>query len=596
MPELQVETLGALIDAQVVSRPEAMACSVRQGDVWVPLSWAQVGRRLAAARTQLARLGLGPGAVMAIIAPNQLDWDVAHWAALQLGASVVGIDAFDRPENVNEVIRTTRPTLVVLNEVAALGPLGGMAKEVGLITLAEATPSRADGGVAEPLWRELGEAPATGLHPVQPGDLSTTIFTSGTTGQPKGIAYTHRQVYLAARSVSEALPQFQVGNRVPCWLPQAHLFQRVINFSTILRGGHLFYVEKPLELARLLPSMAPHVMVAVPRFFEKAWAGILETISRKPAPVRAVARWALAVGQKAAAERRAGRPLGAWRRWQHQLADRWVLAPIRSAFGGHVRYMISGAAPLPLWLLEAFHGVGILVLEAYGLSENVVPNCMNTPSAFRFGTVGRPTVSTQVRLTPEGEIQVKGEGVFSGYVGSTASVLDAEGWLSTGDLGAIDADGYVSIFGRKSEVVKTSTGRKVSLPAVEAVLRQLSWVELPVVVALGRVAPLALLYVNVARLGAPAAEATLRLSLEFIRREIQAVCAQLPDFQRPAGVCLIASTPSLQKGELTASMKVRRTQVEARYGAALEVLTQLVAQKKETAQWLDQLDVLVTTT
>lgn len=596
MSELRADTVGELLEARLAQSPGALACSERAGQGWAPRTWAEVGTRLEAVRAQLARLGVGPGGTVALMAPNQLAWDLVQWAALQLGAQVVGLDAADRPENLAEVLAQTRPGLVAVADVAALTVLGGLAPSVPVLTLAERAPRRPDGGPAEPLALALGAASPAPPVRVSPTALATTVFTSGTTGRPKGIAYTHRQLCLAVRGILEGLPELVDGDRVPCWMPQALLFQRIINLCAVARGAHVFYVDKPLELASLLPGIAPHLLVGVPRFFEKAWTGISERIDARPPPVRALARWALGVGRRWAALSREGRAPGALLRAQHRVADRLVLSAIRQAFGGQLRYLVSGAAPLPVWLLESLHGAGLLVLEAYGLSECIVPVCMNTPRAFRFGTVGRPLALNEVRLSEDGEVQVRGEGVFTGYQGSSTRPLDADGWLSTGDLGALDADGYLSLVGRKSEVVKSSTGRKVPLPAIEAQLRRLSWVELPMVVALGRPAPVAVLFVSVPRLGGGEPEPLLRQALERLRQDVRQVSEALAAHHRPAGVVLVARPPRLDLGELTLSLKVRRAVIEAALAPALTALTAQVEARDPAPQWLGELQALVATT
>ncbi len=591
MSDLQATTVSGLIEARLAASPNEVGCSIQADGGWRALRWHEIGALLAAARAQLARFGVAPGTALALMAPNSLDWDLAHWAALQLGARVVGLDAGDRPENLNEVIAQTHPTVLVAGSIEALGRLGALPAGLKIVTLLEAAPVRPDGGVAEALCRAVPEGPVAPAVVVRPSDVATTIFTSGTTGKPKGISYTHQQICLAIDNILDGLPELRPGDRTPCWLPQGHLFQRIVNLCAIVRGAHIFYVEKPLELAKLLPSIAPHFIVGVPRFFERVWAGIAEKIASQKPPVRALANWALSVGKRAAKGRREGRPLNAVLRLQLALADRLVLSSIRKALGGEVRFMLSGAAPLPAWLLEEFHGLGLLVLEAYGLSENIVPNCLNTPRAFRFGTVGKPLRGTQVRVDETGEVFVRGDGVFKGYEGSQVNPLDAEGWLATGDLGTLDADGFLTLVGRKSEVVKSSTGRKVPLPAIEAVLRRLPWVELPVVVASGRGAPLAVLYVNLSRLGVASqapeqtAEQVVRAALPGIRRSLTEVTAELAEYHRPVGVVLVTRAPSLERLELTSNLKVRRGVIDAQFAQALEA----VSAAAEQGQWLGEL-------
>lgn len=589
---LPVQTLPALLAARFAASPDTVACSVQQGQTWVDLTWRTIEQRVHTARTQLARLGIAPGTTVAIMAHNDIDWDVVHWASLQLGARVVGLDSIDLPDNVSNVLGQTTPTVIVLASTELLPRLGPTAHPFKLITWETSGPLPAG---AERLERTLsGEAAP--MPEVLPSLVATTIFTSGTTGKPKSISYTHAQMLGAVQGISNVLPEVQPDWHVPSWLPQAHLFQRIINLSSLARGMHTYYVAKPLELAKLLPQIRPHMLVGVPRFYEKAWSGIADTLASKPPAVRRLASWALEVGRRVSKITLSGGTPGPVLKLQHAVADRLVLSSIRKAFGGRVQFMVSGAAPLPKWLLEEFHAIGLLVLESYGLSENIVPNTMNTPSRFRFGTVGTPMAATSIRLAEDGEIMVKGPGVYVGE--STASRIDPDGWLSTGDLGAFDADGFLSIIGRKSEVVKSSTGRKVALPMIESTLRKLPWVDLPVVFALGRKLPLAVLFVNLARVspaGSPTGspQAALSEAAERLRKEIADICEPLSDFQRVSGVVLVARPPSLDAGELTANLKVKRTVIETRFAEALDAVTAMGETKTSAPVWLERLQSLV---
>ena len=220
-----------------------------------------------------------------------------------------------------------------------------------------------------------------------------------------------------------------------CWLPLSNLFQRMLNFCAIARGAQIYYVRQPQEIMRHVVAIRPDVFIGVPRFYEKLHAGIVDQIEGMPAPRRRAALWGLRVGSRYRNDLRSGRGAGIALQLTHALADRLVLRRIRGAMGGNLRYMISGSAPMPRWLLERFEAIGWRVFEAYGLSENVIPVAANSPAAHRLGTVGRVMPGNEVRLAEDGELWVRGPGVCTGYLGDEAASpsTDADGYLATGD-------------------------------------------------------------------------------------------------------------------------------------------------------------------
>jgi long-chain acyl-CoA synthetase len=311
------------------------------------------------------------------------------------------------------------------------------------------------------------------------------------------------------------------------------------------------------------------------RSFSCAWIGLC-LVAREQRNFRihlaglasAVANWALGIGAHAADLRRRGHAVPWWTRAALAAADALVLRRIRQAFGGRVRYLVSGSAPMPTWLLERLDAMGLRVLEAYGLSECIVPVSANRAGAFRFGTVGRAMKGIDTRIGPDGELLIRSAGTFDGYLGAPDEVglVDSEGWLATGDLAQIDGEGFIRLVGRKSEVFKTSTGRRVAPQAVEAALRSVPGVEHAAVFGAGRATLLALVSV------APETDATAALLGQAVRAATQA----LPDYQRPAGLVVTRQPLTIEAGELTGNLKLRRQAVAERYAEALQRLAAAV--------------------
>jgi len=534
---------------------------------WVGRTWRAYEQAVAALGHGFRQRGLLPGERVGIMAPSCPEWDFAQLGILATGGVAVGLDPHAPDEHIREIARRCNFAGLLLAQPSLLDKLDQAVRQrLRFVVCLEAAGTED----VEPLAALLGQAmPGEEWNQAQPDAPATIIFTSGTTGEPRGIEYSHRQMCLAASANLSAFPQVGPGSRLACWLPLSNLFQRMINLSAIGRGAQTFYVSDPREIMRYVGTIAPHLFIGVPRFYEKLYAGIEQVIAQQPAWQQALVHWALRVGDRHAAAGRAGRREGFGARLQFAVADRLVLQRLRGVLGTNLRFMVSGSAPMPGWLLERFHAIGLLVLEAYGVSENVIPMAINRPDRFRFGTVGRAAPGSEIRLAVDGELLVRGPGVFSGYLGdaSSASPLDADGYLATGDFASIDGDGFISLIGRKSEIFKTSTGRRIAPTAIESCLQQVAQLEHIVVFGARRPQPVALLV-----LGEAIWQAGQANSFVDLRRRVAAASHALPAYQRPAGLMISTQPLTIGGGELTANLKLRRHAIEASHALGLQEL------------------------
>jgi long-chain acyl-CoA synthetase len=354
-------------------------------------------------------------------------------------------------------------------------------------------------------------------------------------------------------------------------LPLANLFQRVIDFCAAARGAETWLVADPTRIVALLPSIRPSVFVATPRFFEKFHEGLVRQVHSRGVLAAGLLEWALR--QRVVSDGRRA----PFRRLQAGLADRCVLRRLRQVLGGEVRFLISGSAPLPVWLIEHFEAMGLPVLEAYGLSENVVPVALSRLADRQPGTVGRPVGDNELRLAPDGEVLVRGGGVFNGYLGQPAhgAPLDAQGFLHTGDLGRFDIQGRLQLIGRKCEVFKTSTGRKVAPAAWEAALKRIHGIDQALVMGAGRKLVVALVLPTREEASSLPDEAARLVWCAAIAR--QAAIAVAPGERlRPAGLLVRFEPLSLERGEITPNLKLRRAAIEAGLTSALDALYGLI--------------------
>lgn len=570
----RAETVPQLLALRAHESPHAEAFRIEAQDGhWSTVTWHDFAAQVNRLSGALAASGLRHGDRFALIAPVSLQWELLHHAALRLGAVVIGMDAHDLPQRLADMAAQARVNAFAVSSPHVLSGLDAGHFEDARFILRLGDMPRLDIPCHQFDWSELlSNQPDT--PPDGPGgsaaadDDATIIFTSGTTGRPKGIPYTHRQLLLAINAICDAFSFVGKDGRSLCWLPLSNLFQRMVNLASMRNGVVTYLLDDPRRVMDVVAQASPDVFIGVPRFYEKLYDGIRQKLEAMPAPSRFLATRAWRLGGVVSRLGQEGRPAPPSLRLLHAVADRLILRRIRSIMGDRLRCMVTGSAPMPLHLLTEFHALGWVILEAYGLSENVMPMAMNRLDAFRFGTVGRPMPGNEIDISPEGVVRVRGEGVFRGYLGDeAASPLDSEGFYTTGDLGRFEPDGYLRLIGRASELIKTSTGRRIAPAPIEALLRSVPGVDQAVVVGNGRKGLAALCTLT----ESPLNDSSLRLAL-------RAQLRTLAEHERPLAIALLNRPFSVDTGELTPSLKVRRDVVEARHAGLIESLYSVIAQ------------------
>lgn len=557
---------------------------------WRSITWGDAEQRVIQLSAVLRAHGLAPGMRVGIIAPSSARWDCLQMAVFAARGIVVGLDPHDLDQRLSAIATDAGVSMLIAGTPELACKFSeAVRRNLRLVVLLDGSDA-AMAPTACITWQQMLDAPIAGDDPwdlSRPDDTATIIFTSGTTGAPKGIAHTHHQLRVAANALLEAFADIREGSRLACWLPLSNLFQRMVNICAIGRGAQTWYVENPREIMQRVAEINPHIFIAVPRFYEKLHRGVMERIASAPRWKKAVANWALAVGAARAHARRPGESARAPASLRHRIADLLVLRQLKRVMGSNLLYMISGSAPMPPWLLERFDAMGLTILEAYGLSENTVPIAANRPDRHRFGSVGSVLAANELRFGDNGEILVRGEGLFSGYLGSTQADarFTADGFYRTGDLGHVDADGFLFISGRQSDAFKTSTGRWLAPAQIEAVYTAIPYVEQIVVIGRGRPFPAALLAVDARALASLLAGQGLRAaggdvtvaqlaSLPAARKRIEVDLERagggLAAHERIRRFELLPQALSFEADELTPSLKLKRDVIERKYASLIE--------------------------
>jgi long-chain acyl-CoA synthetase len=582
-------TLADLLPRAARAYGDAPAVTYKDGEEWVRRSFAEVDDTVRKLALGLVELGVDKGDKVSILANTRPEWTYCDFAALSIGAVVVPIYQTNSPEECRYVLENSDSKVVVVEDSEQLEKIREVRGELPLlehvvlmtgasedaISLDELASRGAARDAAE--WERLWSA-------VAPGDVCTFIYTSGTTGPPKGCVITHGN-YRAMLDMVNENSVIEGGDVTYLYLPLAHSFALLIQLGSFDLGGTIAYWERdPLKIMPNLAEVRPTYFPSVPRIFEKIYTLATSAMEREGGLKKAVFEWSIRVGEKARALERAGRSPGFLLRKQYELADKKVLSKIRGLFGGQLRLAVSGAAPINPDILRFFDAAGVLVLEGWGMTETSTAATISTPDDFKIGTIGRPFPGCEVRIADDGEILVKGPNVFQGYYKNEEATRETivDGWLRTGDLGTIDADGFISITGRKKDIIITAGGKNITPANLENEIKQHPLVSQCVVIGDRRPYLVALVTLDpeeaaayVREHGLPEDPAALASNAE-VRAAIEAHLARVNEkFARVEQVKKIAILPhdlSQESGELTPTLKVKRAVVADKHRGEIERL------------------------
>jgi long-chain acyl-CoA synthetase len=557
----------------------------KDGGAYVPISTDEFGRRIRELSLGLRGLGHRSGDKIVILAENGPDWVIADFADLCLGAVTVPIYPTLVPEQIRYIIDDSDASVVFCSSPslwAKLEPIrAGLTKVRDWIVFFPDAPA---GTITLAAVEEKGRAMTdaqpdlfeTGARAVRPDDLASIIYTSGTTGVPKGVMLTHGNFHSNITTLASII-KFGHPDVVLSFLPLSHVLERMVTMAFLSKGCSIAYAESVDTVAANLAEVRPHIMVSVPRLFEKLYAKIMEKVLAGSALKRAIFQWAMGVGRKG---KRSG--------LSYRLAHKLVFSTILEKTGGRVRFFVSGGAPLSKDIAEFFHALGLVVLEGYGLTETAPVIAVNTFEALRFGTVGKPIPGVRVKIASDGEILVRGPNVMKGYYGKedeTKEAFDAEGWFHTGDIGVLDVDGFLTITDRKKDLIVTAGGKNIAPQPIENMLKRNPYILNAVVVGGQRKFISALIVPEMAELetyaraagiafGAPRELLSNAAIRDFLLAEVDRSTPNLAPYEKIKKIALLEREFEIEREELTPTLKVKRNKVEAKYKDLIDSLYQ----------------------
>ena len=611
--EASPQTLGRTLLARCEATPDAPAVRFRAETHWHTLTFREYGRHAREIALGFLALGLSPGETVLLASQTRYEWNLVDFAVLLCGGVVVpafptllaktilhqardsgcGIAVVEDREQLAKVLEV-RPYLPALRFIVTIDRTGeeGFNQVYNLSDVHRAGQKRAE------LEQELDRR----IQATRPEDRASIVYTSGTTGVPRGVVLSHWNLVAAAAGSLQVLPIRESSVNLIV-LPLAHAYQRVVNIGTVMRGAETAY-STPRTMAQDFLEVRPTIMAGVPRLYERVYDRIVEEVQGRGRLAERVFAWARRVAIDSAKAQVSGGPLSTWSRATRALADRLVFRRIREGLGGRIELLVSGASALREDLAWFFNGVGLTLLEGYGLTETAAPSNVNPMGLVRPGTVGPPIPGVEETLAEDGEILVRGPIVFRSYHNLpevTAAAFTPDGWFRTGDFGAFDADGYLRFRGRKKELLKLSTAKFVAPGPVEERLKESPLIEDVVVIGDDRkyaAAVIQPLYENLVRrlrdtgLAVPESALTWGTNLlgervidglspevlaspeaqRLLQAEVDRVNEELNPHEQVVRFLLVPRRFTIGGEELTPTLKVRRDTVLRKYASEVEAL------------------------
>ena len=586
-------TVADLISRSAALRPEHPAVRYKQDGEWKDVTYREVADIVQEIGLGLIDLGVEPGERVCILANTRPEWSYADMAITSIGAVVVPIYQTNSPEECLWVISDSGATAIVAEDEAQLAKLAEIQDQLpNLKTVIAMDPPAGAGPVESISLDEVRERGRTHdaaelkarRDAVKPEDSFTFIYTSGTTGPPKGCVLSHGN-YAAMMDMLKAVGQIEDDEVIYLYLPLAHAFALLIQLGAFDLGATIAYFGGDTkQIVGELMEVKPTYLPSVPRVFEKIYTLANAALEAKPAEEQEEAQRAIALGMKVRELKARGEEVPAELMGPFEEADQKLFSNVRAIFGGNVRHAVTGAAPIAKEILEFFFAAGIPVLEGYGMTETATAATVCTLEDHKFGTVGKPFPGVEVKIAQDGEVLIKGPNIFQGYHNNADASFGSieDGWLHTGDLGSLDEDGFLSITGRKKDIIITAGGKNITPANLENDLKQCRWISQAVMHGDQRPYPVVLVTLDEEEIAAYAREHSLpqdTASLceeeavrEMIAEQVERANRHYAPVEQVKRFAILPHDLTQETGELTPTLKVKRNVVAEKYADVLDAL------------------------
>ena len=593
------DTLAKMFWSRVERSGDRPAQQFKQAGAWRTLTWREVGDSVRELALGLIALGRAKGESVALLSASRAEWVQADFAIFSAGCITVPVYPSYPPDLVAYVINDSGARTVFVEDAAQLAKVlearehmpqleqivvmsGYEAPQPPKSVMTWETLRRLGRDHAEAHKSTLAERVTTS----SPTDVASIVYTSGTTGPPKGVVQTHGN-HVAALAASKTATPVEEGWVHLLFLPLAHSFARLESFLGVAHGLTTAFAENLDKLRDNLPETRPHFICSVPRVFEKVYAGVLATAQSGSPLKRKIFQWAVAVGRDVSRHQQRGQPIPAGLELKRRVAHTLVFSKLHARLGGRLQWAVSGGAPLARDIAEFFHAAGILLLEGYGLTETCPALTFNRPDRYKFGSVGQALPGVELKIAADGEILARGANVATrGYFKqpeATREVFEPDGWFHTGDIGRIDEDGFLFITDRKKDLIVTAGGMNIAPQNIENLLKADPFISQVMVHGDRKPYPVALITLNPEELAKFAREQGVLTTdpgalvrhpkiVERVARTVEEKNTNLQSYAKIKKFSILAVDFSLEGGELTPTLKVKRKVVSEKYKKDLEAL------------------------
>jgi long-chain acyl-CoA synthetase len=560
---------------------------------YAPISYDSLAEDCRHFAAYLKKRGIEPGDRVAILSENRPGWYLSDMAILSLGATNVPLYPSLPPNQIEYILNNCGAKGIIVSNMLQLGKILSIWPKLPELNMV-IVMNRLEEPVEDVI--DLGQAKAEGIKILQaapwlfdgikskPDDVATIIYTSGTTGLPKGVMLTHRNLCENVKSCSTVIRLDETDSSLS-FLPLSHAYERTGGYYLLFACGARIYLAESIETISLNMSEAkPTIIFTVPRLFDRIKASILKSVTSEGGVKEKIFFWAVSTGDKYYKQLAAGKvsPLLAV---QHSLADKLVYSKIRKKFGGRLRYFVSGGAALPQKTGEFFQSIGITIMEGFGLTETSPVTHVNRPEKVKFGTVGPPVKNVEVKIAPDGEIMLKGPNIMKGYwkdEEATAEVIK-DGWFYTGDIGVIDADGYLKITDRKKHIIVTSGGKNIAPLPIENLILDSPYVDQVMIIGEKRPFLIALIVPDFVKLRDFSAEHQIKTAntkeliatkevMQIYDKLLKSISRQLATHEKVRKFLLVDEPFSIENGMMTPTLKLKRKEIISKYNTEIDNL------------------------
>ncbi|HEV8228176.1 MAG TPA: long-chain fatty acid--CoA ligase [Methylomirabilota bacterium] len=594
------QSLARMFWNRVEKSAGSPAQKFKQERAWKTLTWREVGNTVRELAAGLVTLGRRPGDAVGILSTSRAEWVQADFAIFSTGGVTIPIYPTYPPDLIEYIVNDAGVKTLIVEDPTQLAKVLEVDKSMpGLEHIVimqgyegrEPSPRTFTWEALQRLGREKADSLKAELahrvDGIKREDLATIVYTSGTTGPPKGVVQTHGN-HLSALESAAQTTTIKEGEVHLLFLPLAHSFARLESFIGVHRGLCTAFAESIDKLRENLPETQPHFICSVPRVFEKVYAGAMARAEGGSPVKRKIFNWAVGVGKDVSRLKQANRPVPGALAFQYKLAEKLVFSKMQAALGGRLRFAVSGGAPLAREIAEFFHAAGILILEGYGLTETCPVLTNNREDAYKFGSVGKAMPGVDVKIAADGEILGRGGNIAKGYFKkpeATREVFLDDGWFATGDIGRFDDDGFLFITDRKKDLIVTAGGMNIAPQNIENLLKGDPFISQVMVHGDRRPYPVALITLNPEELakfareqgimaGDPSVLAKHPKVVERVQRTVDQKNSELQSYAKIKKFVILPEDFTVENGALTPTLKVKRKVITERHRPVLDALYQ----------------------